>query len=109
MALLPLPSGLGEEKSDFSRDKFTDFWGLPINSVLKDALPNREGRLLLALLFKMFTFCRGGCSVCIDSQRLPTLIFYNLALGICFIACLTPKSARISSVPPKIESNLYPE
>lgn len=63
----------------------------------------------------------GHCTACFQSLRdttsktgnLPVLhcyrkhsTFYNMAFGISFIACLTPRSARISSVPPRIASNL---
>lgn len=38
--------------------------------------------------------------------RQKVIYIYNMALGKFFTACLTPKSPRISSAPPKIESNL---
>jgi len=39
---------------------------------------------------------------CSDTDR-----SYNIAFGMNFIACLTPKSFKTSSAPPKIASNLY--
>lgn len=35
VALIPLPSSLGKEKSDYLRDEFTDFRELSIDAILK--------------------------------------------------------------------------
>ena len=64
-------------------------------------------KLTLHFLCTFSALCLHDGVTSIHRALLTLSPVYSMAFGISFIACLTPKSARISSVPPRIASNLY--